>query len=194
MSEIISRGCRLPLELVQHILTFLSDQNENEEWNKQSSSLLSVCLTSHTMCQLAAPHLYRTVILNDPRRAQTFFSLFDSEQTISNTPWSNSKSIVRLHMKYLWCGIMRELLYDFPHKLLHEVQISAQEVAWMQADSDGRYHGFHYSTKATSSLVEKKPFCINAIHIVCPDLGRWTLPLFFRLENVKFVALSLYPK
>ena len=193
MNDQTSKGCRLPLELVHHILTYLSNDDEYEEWNKKSSSLLSVCLASHTMCQLAAPHLYRTVILNDPRRAQIFFSLFDSKQNPTKSPWNNSKSIVRLHMKYLWCGIMRELLYDFPHKLLHEVQTSAQEVAWMQADSDGRYHGFHYSTKPSSQSI-KQHFCINAIHIVCPDLGRWTLPLFFHLESVKFVAVSLYPK
>lgn len=181
----------LPTELVQQILLCLTTDDTIEASGK-SACLRSLCLASHAFCQLAAPHLYHTVVLPDPRKAHIFFA---------STPAYDG---LRLHLKHLWCGIVSQVLYDAPHTLACNVRLSAKEVAWMQADSDGRYHGFHYSTclppQKKESLMDSRqtspidPSLITALHVVCPDLGRWALPLFSYMSNVRYVTLSLYPR
>lgn len=177
---------QLPAELVKLILESLF-VDVTLDVNARNACLRSLCLASRSLKQMAEPLLYNNIEISSSHRAGSFLA-----SSLSNRG-------VRLYLRYLWCGVVSELLYDVPHGLAGKISIPAQEVAWMQSDSDGRYHGFHYSTRFlhrshNDVLDGHSSNNITAFHVVCPDFGRWIIPLFSRLPYLEHVSISLYPK
>lgn len=194
---------RLPAELVDHVLQSLcSDFDERIELDIDDSNEIknatfgALCLASQGMLQHAAPLLYSAVILTSPRKVQAFFA---SMPSADHAGWR-----LRRYLRHLWCGVVGEVLYDVPHKLASICPSpSVQQVAWMQADSAGRYHGFHYATRCSTSDAGEAcdddeqaawPACVLAVHVICPDFGRWVIPLFALFPTLEHATLTLYPR
>lgn len=185
---------RLPAELVDIVLELLY-YDEGLAIERRNGALFALCLASRGMQERAAPLLYSTVVLPSPQRVQTFFS-------------QDAARGMRTHLRFLWCGIVNEVLYGKPHPLLASgkaISAFVKEVGWMQADSTGRYYGFHYSTAvegasgsegiATNGDVSSaRSTSLHALHIVCPDLGRWAMSVFECLPDLRRATMTLYPR